>query len=69
MSGACSTSQSSGLTMALTVTPHSFWPAGYLKTVADEMRLVKLFRMLITWADEFQKATNITWVQQPSGTS
>lgn len=41
--------------------------SGYLKTVQDDRRLIRLFRMLVDWADEFQRATNTSWVQQPAG--
>ena len=41
--------------------------SGYLRTETDEQRLIKLFRMLVDWADAFANSTGLRLEQQPSG--
>ncbi len=41
--------------------------SGYLRTPTDEARLIKIFRMLIEWANEFALSTGLALEQQASG--
>jgi choline dehydrogenase-like flavoprotein len=41
--------------------------AGFMRTATDEKKLVRLFRMLLEWADRFQAATGLKLQQQPGG--
>lgn len=41
--------------------------SGYLRSVNDEKRLVRIFRMLLDWAAEFASVTGLTLEQQPAG--